>query len=836
MNGDGVRRPLARTGTAFADPFGLAMTKPDRSLDETLDAASIDPASFDRSSSGSSEPETQESTGVARALVGGRYEVLGLLGAGGMGTVYKVRDTELDETVALKMLRRDLIDSPAMLERFRREAKLARRVTHVNVARTFDIGEHAGERFLTMEFVDGEPLSAVMARKGRLPLARVLEIVSGICAGLSAAHAAGVVHRDLKPENVMLCKSGRVVITDFGVARAHAESIGAMKTIGGVVGTPAYMAPEQVEGAPDVDARADVFALGVLLFELLTGEAPWQGSSAFAVAAARLSGDAPDPRVYSRDIPAALAEVTRRAMARRREQRYGSAEEFASALSAAAPTISATALKAPATTPPSSAPRIEAARSTTSGEKTVAVLPFRNAGPPEDDYVADGLTEDLIDTLSVARGLKVRPRGVVMPYKGKDVDPRAIGGELGVQVVVEGSLRRAGDKVRINARVTSVADGFQLWAKRFERRAADLLVVSDEVAHAITEALSIDLEAKAREAPSDPVAIDLYLRARQEFNRLTPDAMRGAVELFKQAEEHAPGDATILSGYARALARLWFFASDPTAELAKQARMIAERAVRVAPDRGEPLLALASVHYAEGDIVGAARHLRKALAKAPLLADAQALLADILGEVGRPEDALARHRTAAAIDPQLKLYANIARIHALLGQWDEVAKIFEEASTEAERRIPLVMLSARLALWAPDPLKAIERVPDMSRLPQIEPVKYAGLLLDVVRRGKLDDEERVLLNRALATTGEAPRLLSLKRQFGTELFAYVGDVDEAFEHLRHGVEAGLIDISWLDRCPLLAPLRNDVRFQAARSVVQDRAARVLDALGLSSSS
>ncbi|MCW5838232.1 MAG: serine/threonine protein kinase, partial [Labilithrix sp.] len=210
-------------------------------------------------------------------LLAGRYELRGMLGAGAMGTVYRAFDRELDEVVALKMLKKELASSD-MIERFRREVKLARRVTHKNVARTYDIGEDGGERFLTMEFIEGEMLGSLLARRGRLPLDEVVRLALDVCAGLAAAHAADVLHRDLKPENVIVAKDGRAVITDFGIARAAAPG-DLSRTVGGIVGTPAYMAPEQVEGATDLDARADLYALGAMLFELLTGQMAWQGDS-----------------------------------------------------------------------------------------------------------------------------------------------------------------------------------------------------------------------------------------------------------------------------------------------------------------------------------------------------------------------------------------------------------------------------------------------------------------------------------------------------------------------------------------------------------------------------
>ena len=387
-----------------------------------------------------------------RHVFGGRYEILGLVGSGGMGTVYRARDVELDEIVALKLLRRDLLDKPGMLDRFRQEVKLARRVTHRNVARTFDIGEGDGEKFLTMELVEGEALSARIAREGALPLGFVAEVAASMCAGLAAAHEAGIVHRDLKPDNVLIARDGRVVITDFGIARAVFDA-GRAATVGLALGTPAYMAPEQVEGATDLDARTDIYALGAMMYECLTGERPWTGDSVWSLAAARLMQPPPDPRVKRPDLPPAAAELVLRCMARKREDRFASAAQAAVALSAL--TMPAAEARRPSTPPAGPAPL-------DSGTKTVAVLPFRNTGAKDDDYIAEGLSDDLIDGLSMTPGLRVLARDAVTRAGAQGQGARDLGRELRVDVVVDGSVRRAGEQLRISARVISVADGFQL--------------------------------------------------------------------------------------------------------------------------------------------------------------------------------------------------------------------------------------------------------------------------------------------------------------------------------------------------------------------------------------
>jgi serine/threonine-protein kinase len=765
--------------------------------------------------------------GAAPALVAGRYEILGLLGVGGMGSVYKARDAELDEIVALKAIRREIVDRPGMLERFRREVKLARRVTHANVARVFDIHEHDGEKFLTMEYVDGESLAAVLAREGRLSVARVVEIALAVCAGLSAAHAAGVVHRDLKPDNVLVATSGRAVITDFGVAREDDGVRSDATAVGVAVGTPAYMAPEQVEGS-DVDARVDLYALGAMLFELLTGERPFQGESPFAVAAARLVAPPPDPRANGRDVPDACARLVMRCMARRREDRPASAAAVASELAsltlpavgaAATPTVAVRAV-APAPTVSSSA---GAAPASPKGEKTVAVLPFRNAGAPADDYLAEAITEDLIDALSMTKGLRVRPRGVVMRYKGTDHDPRDLGRELGVQVVVEGSVRRAPGAVRVSARLVGVDDGFQIWAKRFDRPENDLLAVNDEAARAIASALTADLAGPARAPLTDPIAVDLYLRARHEYHQFWQPNLVRAVGLFEQALERAPNDPSLLSGYALAWMRRSFFVG----EGADKARAAAERAVEVAPELGESRLALASVKFQGGDAVGAVRDLSIALGRAPALAEAHFFLGRILTEAGRSDEGIRRLAWSIQLEPANGLaYRELARARALRGEWHLVDDAAEPTGAPGDR-ISRYVARARFAMWRRDVEAGRALLASLSseeRGSTFLPQALVEVLVDGAY--PFARPEMAALMRDI---GASPRRLVFFSQMDAEVSAFLGRADAALAALERASAAGLIDLLWLDRCPLFDELRSHPRLLAARAPVADRAAAILRA-------
>ncbi len=761
-------------------------------------------------------PEGGRSTAEFPArLIGGRYELLGLLGAGGMGSVYRVRDTELDEIVALKMLQRELVSSPDMNERFRREVKLARRVTHPNVARMFDIGEDHGEKFLTMELVDGEPL-AHLVQRGPLTIARVVEIVAAVCQGLTAAHAAGVVHRDLKPDNVLLSRDGRVVITDFGIARGAVGPGAAQQTIGGVVGTPAYMAPEQVEGGA-VDGRADLYALGVMVFEMLTGTLPWEGEHPYAVALARLLRPPPDPRQRRPELPEPLAQVVLRCLARRPDERYATAAEVAAALArltvpVAAPQATQVLLPGPAPEPPLHGGQAPG--------KSVAILPLRNQGTPEDDYLAAGLTEELIDTLSMARGLRVRPRGAVAHLKGQDLDPREVGRKLDVQVVVEGSLRRLGDRVRVLTRLVSVSDGFQLWARRFDRPAAEVLVISDEAARAITEALTVQAAPPAREAAADGRAIDLYLRARHEYRKGDQPAMVQALALFQQAVALMPDDPTLLAGYALTCARCWFFGTEGAADLASDA---ADRALRLAPHRGEPHLATAIVRFQQGDHVGAATALRQALVLSPSLAEAYDLIGRILVESGPIDEGVKWLRTAIALDPTLSSRAtlDLARAHALLGQWEECDRLLDEPQFV---HAGLWITRARLYAWRGDRergLAYLDRVAGSG--------EAAGPALGVLRIA-IGATSGEAAESTLVATFNTPHSSRRSRAFFGQLVAEMacrmGDLGRAISAVEQAAADGLQDLMWLERCPLLAPLHADWRFAGLRERLGRRAAEI----------
>jgi TolB-like protein len=460
------------------------------------------------------------------------------------------------------------------------------------------------------------------------------------------------------------------------------------------------------------------------------------------------------------------------------------------------------------------------------------VLRRAGGGARRDEYLAEGLSEDLVDSLSMTCGLKVLARGAVARFRGADKDAREVGRELGVQVVVDGSVRRAGSTLRINARAVSVADGFQLWAKRFDRPESDLLAISDEVADAVAAALTVSRSVPARSAPTDARALDLYLRARHAFHRAWRDDVLEAIGLFEQALALAPDDATILAGYARAQLRRFMF--DTEASEAREAeikgREAAERALTLAPHLGETWAALANLKWALGDYVAAARELREAVRIAPGATDVSELYGRMLLEAGEPAKAANVLGAALALEPSRDAVAgDLLRARALLGDWAPFEAALEETVRTPSLARGRFAYLARLAFWRRDASVA----PVLRRLiePLDVPVKSLVLQLTMLfETGRPVPEALAELEargRAVARARRGPLFF---RQLAAEVRAFVGDADGAIRAVQDAEAFGLIDVTWADRCPLLEPMRADPAFRAARDRIAARAAEAIDVL------
>jgi serine/threonine-protein kinase len=675
-------------------------------------------------------------------------------------------------------------------------------------------------------------LGTHLARRGRVPVRDVIAIGRDVCAGLAAAHAAGVLHRDLKPENVILARDGRAVITDFGIARAVAQAEMA-RTAAGMIGTPAYMAPEQVEGAIDLDGRADLYALGTMLFELLTGKDAWPGDSVVAVAAGRILRPPPDVRTHVPDLPEPVAALVLKLMARMREDRYASAEEAEHALAAlAAGDLPSTRSLVPAG-PKGTLPLGAAVTPAHASRKTVAVLPLVNVGAEDDAYLAQTVTEDLVDLLSMVPGLRVRPRGETAQYDRASRDVREAGRTLGVDVVVDGSLRRIADVVRVSVRLVTVEDGFQLWARKFDRPAAQVLTVADDAAAAIAGALATELAAGGgRTAIGDDVAQDLYLRGRYLLHRGWLEVSRKGVELLGEAHRRAPDDPRIAGTYALAIARV--LSGDPTTRIqAPDPRELAEKTLAMDPMQPQARVALGFVHLNNSEGVTAATFLKRALAVAPNAVEALDAVGRVLVEVGRWQLGISTLRRALAIESGMaQASQTIGRAYALVGDMDAAIEALGPFPRDPSEIAPYVLIRGRIAMWHRDraAAQALATELEAREVTEIGKARLAALLA-ITTTGTIPDAAVAELEASLPFDARYhPKRVSFHAQIRTEMKLGGGRIEEALADLRVADNNGLLDLLWLDRCGLFDVVRDRPEYITIRKSTAERAARVIEIL------
>jgi len=785
------------------------------------------------------------------ALFAGRYVLEGLAGRGGMGSVYRARDTLVGDVVALKMLELGAAPAPEWMERFRREVRLARRITHRHVARTFDLGEHAGSLYLTMEYVEGESLQTLMERERAVPPTRAARLVLSLCEGLDAAHAAGVVHRDLKPANVLVESTGRVVLTDFGIARAVAGE-SASRTQG-LVGTPMYMAPEQLESG-EVDARADLYATGLVLYQLLTGSPPFAGDSPMAIAVARLRQPPPDPRLLAA-VPDALAELVLTCLAREPSGRPADAGWVADALrhwlhSVGEPmepehahgahhasralasrgdltpgafaqglpmagSMGATAIAAVPRATPRTPLRPE--------DQSLAVLPLRFMGAKEQSLLGDGVTEALIDVLSRTRGLRVQSSGATERFR-HERDPRAAARELGVELLVDGTLQATGKSVRVTLRVVEGASGTQCWSGRFEDADEDVFLLQDRLAQRLAEALRSELAILAYRAT---VPAEALVRYRQVVSRMHAHSMPRELEdevitPLEQLYQGAPGFLPAAAQHAVATLRAGFLSTlSDDVDWNTLARTSLERASRVAPELAETRLAQAVLASREGRWRDAVVALRSALDAAPTCAPALQLLGNLQCEAGRVDEGLPRLRLAYALEPSMAIcLVEVARCSALRGDDETYQACMARLSNHPLLGIAMLVLRMRVAAWKGD-MEDVRQCRDVLKEDPSHMALHVATYCSVALGEVSEEDARARLDEMLSRTVNL-RFASMVRQLAAEVMCIRGAPAEALRYVQQAADLTLIDLEWMDRCPVLAPLRSQPGFAEARRKVRAR--------------
>jgi serine/threonine-protein kinase len=723
-----------------------------------------------------------------------------------MGEVYRAHDRELDELVALKVINQDRAGDPGALARFRDEVKLARRVTHRNIARTFELGHDQGITYCTMELVDGEALGARIKR-GKLPVNEAVAIAHAICEGLAAAHAAGVIHRDIKPSNVLLALDGRPVIADFGVAAVRSSDPGQ------IAGTPGYMAPEQARGESPTPA-SDIYAVGVVLYEMLTGTRAFRGDTTRILAAKQEISALVLPE--NSEAPRELAHVIARATAREVERRIGSATEIAAMLSRwvhAGTTISGVAGvpgsgvagvpgSGVAGVPGAGVPGAEmagvpGAASDGFALREVIVLPPQ--GDEQGMHLALGVHQVLLDRLAKTPLLRVLPRVQAPANANAVVELHVVGRSLEVRIVrPSGTL-----------------------AVQLTLAANDVRSVADVAAAAISSALD---DTRTNEPPLVE-ATDLWLRARAHSYRNFA-AVEPAIELLERARVLAPDDPRIAASLAIAEARRTFFRPHADAGTLGRAAELVKTALGIAPDNAEVHIAAALVELNVGEATVAARHYRAAIACAPYSAEAHDGLGRMLLEAGFLDAGLARLGEAFEIAPDLTAPRwSIARMYALEGRWEDCDREIENLVRRGNR--PTFAL--RFALWRGD-LAALARMRSSS---VVEAREFQGDIADgafasLLDGGWLEWRERMVASATAPSRNR--RRTAYLCQAVAEIAGAIGDRATCDAMIIHSVNAGMFDLHWLDRCASLDVVRDTPVFRQVRARLARRADAILDAL------
>ncbi len=579
----------------------------------------------------------------------GPYEILSLFGEGAMGEVYRARDTRLGREVAVKVMRDVALHDPEARRRFRGEAIALSRLSHPNVAAVFDVGTEGAIDYLVMELIPGATLEERL-RDGPPPEAEIVPLALQLAEGLAAAHGGGIVHRDLKPANIRLTPEGRLKILDFGLALAPETSVNpelrSTATMPGrVAGTLAYMAPEVLDGAR-ADARSDVFALGVVLYELATGRHPFPVGSVLELLNAVSNRSAPTPRALRPGLPEGLDAVILDAMHRDPRQRPASAIEVLSALRAVAEGGAARrAARAPS-------------RSLRARVRSLVVLPLDNlSGDPAQDFFADGMTDALIADLAKIDGLKVISRTSAMRYKGARRPLPEIAAELGVDAVVEGSVARSGSRVRITAQLIHAASDTHLWADSFDRDMSDVLTLQSEAARAIAAEIRIKLSPRSRARLEGarrvvPEAYEAYLRGRHHLNRRTEEALLNAADYFRHAIDLDPTYALAHVGLGDVHNLLGFYSYRAPADAFPRSKAAAQRALGLDPGSGEAHVSLAyALHYYDWDWEAAEGRYRRGIELNPSYPQAHLWYLNLLTARARFEEALEHVARCCELDP-----------------------------------------------------------------------------------------------------------------------------------------------------------------------------------------
>lgn len=725
------------------------------------------------------------------------YKILEKLGAGGMGVVYKAQDLKLDRFVALKFLPPRLGTDDDEKKRFIHEAKAASALDHPNICTIYEIDEaDDGQMFIAMAYYEGKTLKQ-QAASGNRQVVEVIDIAMQIVQGLATAHEHGITHRDIKPANVMITKDGVAKIVDFGLAKLSGQT--RLTKAGTTVGTIAYMSPEQARGE-EVDYHTDIWALGVVLYEMITGQLPFKGEYEQAVVYSILNEEPKTIVELRAGIPVKLQRLVEKAIAKNLHERYQHMSEILADLSA---------LKKELET--------ESTRKSISAEKpapSIAVLPFVDMSPQRDqEYFCDGISEELLDALTKVGGLRVVSRTSSFAFKGKEQDIRKIGEQLSVGTVLEGSVRKAGNRLRITAQLINVVDGFHLWSEKYDREMKDIFDIQDEISRAIVEALKIKLVGEptshlAKRYTENLEAYNLYLKGRYFWNKRFEGGLQQAMEHFKLAIEKEPTYTLAHVGLADCFIILGWFAYLAPKEAFPKAKAAVQKALEIDDRLAEAHASLGFIKFAyDWDWLEAEQEFKRSIELNPNYATVHWWYAFSLIMQGRIEESLAEIKRAHELDPlSLIINTGVGLILYFARQYDQA---LEQCLKTLELDPNFGAARTYLGRALTQKSKYEEAIAEGQKaLKLLGPSFIASWLGHTYAISGKKDEARKLLNEMNELSKQ--RYVSLYQMAPIHLG--LGEIDQAFELLEKAYEQRDCYLCGLKADPLFDGLRSDSHF------------------------